>query len=126
MSDLPRGTNDDAQQSSMNPPNFRQELDAILMRRDPVALRAFLVERGQWDEDTTMDPEVAMWMMLAASPKHAQYHAEAKRWLTTHGRGEDAAAIGGDQPASASPPRRAKPQHKRPPQHPSGGESPRG
>ncbi len=126
MSNQSGGADDEAPPSSTNPSTFRQELDAILLRRDPVALRTFLVERGQWDEDTTMDPEVAMWMMLAASPKHAQYHAEAKRWLTLHGRGDDAAAIGGDQPDRASTSRRAKPQHKRPPQHPSSGKSPRG
>jgi hypothetical protein len=47
---------------SSNYVDFRRELDAVLRRRDPQALRAFLIERGQWEPETTQDPEAYMWM----------------------------------------------------------------
>ena len=75
---------------SSNYVDFRRELDAVLRRRDPQALRAFLIERGQWEPETTQDPESYMWMMIAGSPALADLHAQADRWLTAHGRAEEA------------------------------------
>lgn len=72
---------------------FRSELDRVLRQRDPQALRAFLVERGQWQPDATMDPEAAQWMMIAASPNLGDLHDEAGAWLQAHGRASEADAI---------------------------------
>ena len=76
-----------------DPKAFRQQLDAILRQRDPVALRAFLVAQGQWEPDTATDPERAMWMMIAASPALASMRGEAEQWLTSHGHTEEARTI---------------------------------
>jgi hypothetical protein len=76
-------------------PDFRKRLDAVLSRRDPAALRAFLIGEGQWDADTTTDPERAMWMMIATSPALVAMRAEALSWLTRHGYTEETQALGG-------------------------------
>lgn len=98
---------------------FRRDLDAVLIKRDSQALRVFLIERGQWDEDTTMDPEAAMWLMIAASPTLPQFHGEAKNWLKAHGRGADAATIGGEGGDGTQPPP-SRPRAKRPPRRDGG------
>ncbi len=88
---------------SSNYSDFRRDLDAVLVERDPRKLRAFLIERGQWPADTTMDPETAMWMTIAASPNLKSLHAEARAWLAQHGRAGEADAItgrGGSPPAA--------------------------
>ncbi|MBA3823208.1 MAG: hypothetical protein H0X24_04775 [Ktedonobacterales bacterium] len=46
---------------------FRRDLDEVLAQRDPAALRAFMVAREEWPEDTTTDPERALWLMIATS-----------------------------------------------------------
>lgn len=93
----------------VDPLAFRRDLDAVLERRDPAALRAFLIERGEWEPETTMDPEAALWMMTAASPTLGHRHAEALAWLRGHGRGDAADAIAGRQ-APPPQPRRPKPR----------------
>jgi hypothetical protein len=75
-------------------PVFRKRLDAALRQREPAALRAFLIAEGQWTEDTTTDPERAMWMMIATSPALAPLHADAIAWLIAHGYAEEARALG--------------------------------
>lgn len=73
--------------------SFRQRLDAVLRRRNPAELRAFLVSEGQWEPEARTDEEAAMWMMIAASPVQADLHAEAERWLMAHGHEHEAQAI---------------------------------
>lgn len=73
--------------------SFRQRLDAVLRRRNPGELHTFLVSEGQWQPEAQTDEEAAMWMMIAASPVLADLHAEAERWLLTHGHEHEARAI---------------------------------
>ena len=75
---------------STNYVDFRRELDTILRQRNPQVLRAFLIEHGQWEPETTQDPEAYMWMMIAGSPALTSLHGQADVWLTTHDRAEDA------------------------------------
>jgi len=75
-------------------PEFRRKLDDVLRRRDPAALRAFLIAEGQWTPDTTTGPERAMWMMITTSPALSGLHDEAIRWLADHGYAEEARALG--------------------------------
>ncbi len=92
----------------MDYPTFRRELDEVLRRRDPAALRAFLIEQGQWAPDAAMDPATAMWMMIAASPNLTALHDEACAWLVAHGRESEADAISRKH-AKAAPPKRTQP-----------------
>lgn len=91
---------------------FRQRLDAELRRRDPKALRAFLIAEGQWQPEQQTDTEAAMWMMIAASPALKDIHGEAERWLLTHGHEAEAGAIlgarrgGGSGGSRAAQPKR--------------------
>lgn len=101
-----------------DPTTFRHDLDGVLTQRDPQALRAFLVERGQWPADTTMDPEAALWLMIAASPAHKALHAEARAWLESHGRSAEAAAIADRQSGAGGKPSGGK--HRPPQRKPQG------
>ena len=74
---------------------FRARLDAVLREKSPARLRDFLVAEGQWPEHTTTDIEAALWMMIATSPALSDQHAEAKRWLLSHGHETEAGAIFG-------------------------------
>jgi hypothetical protein len=75
---------------------FRRQLDATLRQRDPEALRAFLLDSGQWQEDTVpVDVPAAMWMMVLASPSLADLHVEAQAWLQSHGRAHEAELLAG-------------------------------
>jgi hypothetical protein len=75
---------------------FRRQLDATLRQRDPNALRAFLLDSGQWQEDTLpADVPTAMWMMVLASPSLADLHVEAQGWLQSHGRAHEAELLAG-------------------------------
>lgn len=105
---------------------FRRRLDAELRRRDPEALRAFLIAEGQWQPEQQTDTEAAMWMMIAASPALKDIHGEAERWLVTHGHEAEAGAIlgarrgggsgGGARAGSrAAPPKRNASGTTRPP-----------
>jgi hypothetical protein len=93
-------------------PEFRRNLDEVLRRRDPAALRAFLIAAGQWTPETTTDPERAMWMMIATSPALSALHEEAARWLLDHGYGEEARLLSGKD---AQPPSRQRPPRPRRP-----------
>jgi hypothetical protein len=94
-------------------PEFRRRLDNMLRRRDPAALRAFLIAEGQWSAETTTDPEAAMWMMIATSPVLASDHAEAHQWLMTHGHEAEAQAIFGASRSQGKPQARgAQPRHR--------------
>ena len=73
--------------------SFRQRLNAVLRRRNPAELRAFLIAEGQWEPEARTDEEAAMWMMIAASPVLADLHAEAEHWLMAHGHEHEAQAI---------------------------------
>ena len=102
MSDAPSGY-----------PDFRRRLDSVLRQRDPAALRVFLIAEGQWGEETTTDPEAAMWMMIATSPALASDHADARQWLMTHGHEAEAQAIFGARRSGGKPPARGnQPRHR--------------
>ncbi len=102
MSDAPSGY-----------PDFRRRLDSVLRQRDPAALRVFLIAEGQWGEETTTDPEAAMWMMIATSPALASDHADARQWLMTHGHEAEAQAIFGARRSPGKPPSRGnQPRHR--------------
>jgi hypothetical protein len=93
-------------------PEFRRKLDEVLRRRDPAALREFLVAEGEWEPGTVTDPERAMWLMIATSPSLADQRGEAVRWLAAHGHEEEARLIGGDKGAQRARggPRRPEPR----------------
>ena len=98
-------------------PDFRKRLDSVLCRRDPASLRAFLVEEGQWDADTTTDPARAMWMMIATSPALTAMHGEAIAWLSQHGYAEEANALerrGDSRPSRSGRPGRNNGQRRSP------------
>lgn len=92
--------------------DFRRRLDETLRQRDPSALRSFMLGVGEWHEPVTVDPEKAMWLMIAASPALAPMHGEAERWLVAHGCETEARAIFGERGGSA--PRAPRPRQKRP------------
>lgn len=114
---------------------FRSQLDAVLRQRDPARLRQFLIEQGQWTEEQQTDTEAALWMMIATSPALADMHAEAERWLLSHGHEAEAQAIfarrgkGSPSPSRPHQPgplgagRRSKPTGRSP--HGKDGHSPR-
>jgi hypothetical protein len=93
-------------------PEFRRRLDDVLRKRDPAALRAFLVAEGEWQADTTTDPEWAMWMMIATSPGLAELHDEAIHWLNAHGHASEASLFGRRE-RGRPPGRRPAPSHGR-------------
>ena len=90
--------------STASYPDFRRRLDDVLRRRDPIALRAFLIAEGQWTAETATDPESAMWMMIATSPALASLRDDARHWLLTHGHEAEAQAIFGGQRSQGKPP----------------------
>jgi hypothetical protein len=75
------------------PMTFRQRLDAVLRTRDVKQVQDFLIAEDQWSTDTPEDPELAMWMMIAGSATLKDLHAQAREWLVTHDRQEEADAI---------------------------------
>ena len=94
---------------------FRRQLDATLRQRDPVALRAFLLASGQWQEDTIpSDVPMAMWMMILASPALADLHAEAQAWLRANGRTQEAELLDGRKKSGGADKRSGgnRPHHK--------------
>ncbi len=125
MSDPTRGSAGPT--GKMDTREFRRHLDETLRRRDPQALRDYLIASGQWQEgNIPADLERAMWLMIAASPALSDTHAEAERWLVGHGYEQEARAVlgrvaagraGGPQVRQGSSPRRGGGP-------PSGGRSP--
>jgi hypothetical protein len=94
---------------------FRRQLDAALRQRDPDALRAYLLDSGQWQTDTIpADVPAAMWMMILASPALSDLHSEAQTWLQDHGHAQEAELlavrkkpqIGGQRPVGRHPQKR--------------------
>ncbi len=81
----------------MDAREFHHQLEQVLREKNPAALRQFLVTQGQWPEDTTMDPERAMWTMILGKSTLASLHPEAHAWLVAHGHPADAAMLRGDQ-----------------------------
>jgi hypothetical protein len=104
---------------------FRRQLDATLRQRDPEALRAFLLQSDQWQEDTIpADVPAAMWMMILASPALGDLHAEAQGWLRSHGHAQEAELLAGRKQSGAQ---RQRTSGGRPPQKGGGtGKSDRG
>lgn len=102
-------------------PGFRRRLDDILRRRDPAALRDFMIAEGQWTPETSTDPERAMWMMIAASPALRPLHDQAGHWLADHGYTEEARAIlgrrEGGTPHQHSPAQRGQAGRQGPRRH---------
>jgi hypothetical protein len=92
---------------------FRRQLDAALRQRDPDALRRFLLEAGQWQEDTVpADVPAAMWMMTLASPALSDLHAEALSWLRSNGRAQEAELLSGRKKSGARYPQRKGDAHR--------------
>jgi hypothetical protein len=82
---------------------FRRHLDATLRQRDPGALQAFLLESGQWQEDTVpADVPAAMWMMVLASPALSDLHTEAQSWLRSNGHAQEAELLAGRKKSGAT------------------------
>jgi hypothetical protein len=82
---------------------FRRQLDAALRQRDPDALQRFLLESGQWQEDTVpADVPAAMWMMILASPALSDLHAEAQSWLRSNGHAQEAELLAGRKKSGAA------------------------
>ena len=78
---------------------YVQELGAVLRRRDPLALRAFLAasarrfgnEREGAEIEARESTEMALVMhqMIVARPDLQSLHAESQRWLRGHGLDPD-------------------------------------
>ena len=93
---------------------FRRQLDATLRQRDPDALRAFLLDSGQWQPDTIpADVPAAMWMMTLASQALGDLHSEAQTWLRENGRAQEAELLTGHRKLQSAGQR---PGGRRPPQ----------
>ena len=73
--------------------SFRQRLDAVLRTLDVKQVQGFLIAERQWSPDTPVDPEFAMWMMIAGSPTLRDLHEQARKWLVSHGHQADADAV---------------------------------
>ena len=69
--------------------NFRQRLDAVLRTLDVKRVQDFLIGEKQWQPGQPVDPEYAMWMMIAGSPTLQDLHERAREWLVSHGHEED-------------------------------------
>ncbi len=77
--------------------DYVRQLGEILRRRDPEALRGFLVEQAarfgderQVADVRERDPaelEALLHRMIVALPDLVDLHAESERWLATHGAG---------------------------------------
>ncbi len=94
---------------------FRRQLDATLRQRSPDALRQYLLDSGQWQDDSVpADVPAAMWMMILASPALTDLHAEAQSWLRANGHAEAAELLAGRKKGGAAAQRSGG---KRPPQH---------
>ena len=77
--------------------DYVRRLGEVLRRRDPEALRGFLVEQAarfgderqvaDVRERNTAELEALLHRMIVARPDLADLHAESERWLATHGAG---------------------------------------
>ena len=92
-----------ADDNAVDKATFRRQLDATLRQRDPDALRAFLLDSGQWQTDTIpADVPVAMWMMILASPALSDLHIEAQSWLQSNGHTQEAELLAGRRKSGAA------------------------
>jgi hypothetical protein len=76
-----------------------QELAAVLRRRDPAALRAFLADSARRFGNDREADELAhrdlaemtliMHQMIVARPDLRDIHADSQRWLRAHGLDPD-------------------------------------
>ncbi len=73
--------------------NFRQRLDAVLRTLDVKRVQDFLIGEKQWQPGQPVDPEYAMWMMIAGSQTLQDLHEQARQWLVSHGHEADANAV---------------------------------
>lgn len=74
--------------------NFRQRLDAVLRTLDVKQVSDFLIAEKQWQVgQQPADLEYAMWMMIAGSKTLRDLHEQARKWLVSHGHGDDAEAV---------------------------------
>ncbi|QBD78353.1 hypothetical protein EPA93_21065 [Ktedonosporobacter rubrisoli] len=73
--------------------NFRQRLDAVLRTLNVEEVRGFLIAEDQWSEEEPVDPELAMWLMVAGSPSLRDLHEKAREWLVSHGHESEAMAL---------------------------------
>ncbi|HTK10620.1 MAG TPA: hypothetical protein VL485_25835 [Ktedonobacteraceae bacterium] len=85
---------------------FRQRLDAVLRTLDVQKVQEFLQAEKQWGAEAPADPEFAMYMMIAGSSTLSDLHAQAQRWLTTHGHEEEARAVLGKQKRAGGAPKK--------------------
>ena len=82
-------------ESSLSDQEYAAQLGAVLSRRDPQALRGFLIENARRFGDPAQEAELlqqsgaalAMMMhrMIVSRPDLAAMHAESQRWLQEHG-----------------------------------------
>jgi hypothetical protein len=70
--------------------NFRQRLEGVLRTRDVKQVQAFLIAEKQWSASQPADPEFAMWMIIAGNPNLRELHEQARGWLMSHGREDEA------------------------------------
>jgi hypothetical protein len=70
--------------------SFRQRLDAALRTLDVKQASDFLIAEKQWSPGAPADPEYAMWIMIAGSPRLRDLHERAYEWLVSRGHEEDA------------------------------------
>ncbi len=73
--------------------NFRQRLDAVLRTLDVKQVSKFLIDEKQWSPGQPVDPDFAMWMMIAGTPTLRDLHGRAREWLLTHGHEDEAGAL---------------------------------
>lgn len=73
--------------------SFRQRLDAVLRTQDVKQVSDFLIAEKQWSAGTPVDPEAAMWLMIAGSASLQDLHARAGAWLVSHGHEAEAQAV---------------------------------
>ncbi|HZU06612.1 MAG TPA: hypothetical protein VFB73_11620 [Chloroflexota bacterium] len=74
---------------------YVQELGAVLRRRDPLALQAFLVasarrfgnerEASELERRSPAEMELLLHRMILARPDLRDLHADSQRWLRAHG-----------------------------------------
>ena len=82
-------------ETSRSDQEYTEQLGAVLRRRDPDALRAFLAESARrFGDETqvaqiTQQPakavEMMMHRMIVSRPDLASLHADSQQWLRSHG-----------------------------------------
>ena len=65
----------------------------VLRTLDVKQISDFLIVEKQWQPGQPVDPEYAMWMMIAGSPTMRDLHEQAHQWLVAHGHEDEANAV---------------------------------